>query len=401
VDLSLEDFELKKVAILAALDTRGNAAAEIKNRLQEKGCEAIVIDTGVLGKPQVAADVTRDQVAQAGGKSLAEIQRAAGEGAHQAAAIKVMTRGVEKIVPEMYRSGQFQGIMAVGGSFGTAMGLAAMKLLPVGVPKLILTTVMGGQSVDNKDILMMPLFEDEEKVETCLARAAYAIAGMVEAEAVRQDLPMIGITVLGVTTPGVEKAVALLAEKGYDPVVFHARSEILEELIEQDRMKGIFDFTSFETILLGRERLASAGEKALPQVIVPGALDMLIFPGTRDMLSEEHQSRKTHEHGPMIILVRTNRDEMHKAAKDIAERANNARGPVKIIIPYQGFSSVDRRGHEFFDPDTDYVFAETIKSTVKPEVQIIELDYHINDPEFAEKAVDIFHETFQEASKGG
>lgn len=389
------------VALLVALDTRGELATAVKRRLEEKGCEVIVIDTGVLGKPGLKADVPREEVAEAGGKSLADLVKEAGKGAHQAAAVKVMTKGAEVMVRKLHDQRKFRGIMAAGGSTGTSIGLAVMKLLPIGIPKVVLTTVMGGQSVDNKDILMMPLFDNDDMLEACAARAAYAMAGMMEHAPEDESRPMIGITVLGVTTPGVEKAVELLEERGFDPVVFHARSEILDELIEEDRMKGIFDFTSFETILRGRERLACAGEKALPQVIVPGALDMLIFPGTREMLSEEHQTRPAHEHGPMIILVRTSSEELASAAGDIAERANAAKGPVKIVVPSRGFSSVDREGNDFFDPETDRVFSETVREKVKPGVEVIELDLHINDPEFAQKAVDVFQETFEKASKGG
>jgi uncharacterized protein (UPF0261 family) len=394
---------LKKVALLAALDTRGGLAKSIKRRLQEKGCEAVIMDTGVLGQPEIPASIPREAVADAGGKKLAELIQAAKQGAHQAGAVKVMTRGAEVLAGEFYNGGKFDGIMAMGGTAGTSIALAAMKALPVGVPKLILTTVMGGQSVGNKDIMVMPLKEDAENLERCLAQAAYAMAGILAAQAQikLEPLPMIGITALGVTTAGVEKTLRLLQKKGYDPVVFHARSEILEELIEEDRMEGIIDFTSFETLLLGKERLLSAGKKALPQLIVPGGLDMLILPGTRDTLSEEYSNRSTHEHGPMIILVRTNPDELAKAAQDIADRANAALGPVKIVIPKKGFSSVDREGYPFYSPETDQVFTKVLKTRLKPEIQVFEFDSHVNDEEFAEQVVGIFNRIFSQVRKGG
>lgn len=394
---------MKKVALLAALDTRGGLAKSIKRRLQEKGCEAVIMDTGVLGQPEIPASIPREAVADAGGKKLAELIQAAKQGAHQAGAVKVMTRGAEVLASEFYNGGKFDGIMAMGGTAGTSIALAAMKALPVGVPKLILTTVMGGQSVDNKDIMVMPLKENAENLERCLAQAAYAMAGILAAQAQikLEPLPMIGITALGVTTAGVEKTLRLLQKKGYDPVVFHARSEILEELIEEDRMEGIIDFTSFETLLLGKERLLSAGKKALPQLIVPGGLDMLILPGTRDTLSEEYSNRPTHEHGPMIILVRTNPDELAKAAQDIADRANAALGPVKIVIPKEGFSSVDREGYPFYSPETDQVFTKVLKTRLKPEIQVYEFDSHVNDEEFAEQVVGIFNRIFSQVRKGG
>jgi uncharacterized protein (UPF0261 family) len=390
---------LNKVALISALDTRGKQAETIKLRLEEKDCEVLVVDTGVLGSPEMEADVTRQRVADAGGKSIADLVRAAEEGVHQAGAVKVMSKGVEKLVPELYKQEKFNAIMAAGGSTGTSIALAAMKALPVGVPKLMLTEVIGGQSVDNRDVMLMSLLADDAK--RCLEQAACAMAGMVKSR-VEEDQagPMVGVTALGVTTDGVEHLIKILDQKGYDPVVFHARSEILEELITEGRIKGVVDFTSFETHLRGEERLLSAGEKSMPQVIVPGGLDMLIFPGTADMLSDDHKKRPTHEHGPMIILVRTDRDEVLKAAQAIADRSNAARGPVRIAVPKKGFSSVDKQGHDFFDPETDRVFSDLLKKELKPGAEMTEYDLHVNDPEFAEKAAESFDEIFQQSRAG-
>jgi len=232
-----------------------------------------------------------------------------------------------------------------------------------------------------------------------LASAAGAIVGMVEAEVPGQVKPLIGITALGVTTPAVMKIKPLLEEKGYDPIVFHVDTQVLDELVQEGRISGIIDLTTFEVMIpltyhlpeeLAEGRLSLAGEKGLPQVIVPGGLDMLILTGTKETVPPEYKERILHAHGPDRVLARTNKEEVGKAAKIVARRANRATGPVAIVIPLRGFSSVDAEGQHFFDPVADGAFAQVIKDTVKESVEIVEVDAHINDDEFAKRVVDTY-----------
>ncbi|GAG32133.1 unnamed protein product, partial [marine sediment metagenome] len=203
------------------------------------------------------------------------------------------------------------------------------------------------------------------------------------------------------TTPAVMKIKPLLEERGYDPVVFHSKTQILDELIEEGRISGIIDLTIFEVLIpltfhlpeeLAENRLRLAGEKGLPQVIAPGGLDMLIFPGTKEAIPPEYKDRILHAHGPDTVLARTTRDEVGWAAKIISERANRAAGPVAIVIPLRGFSEVDKEGQHFYDPEADGAFAQVVKDTVRERVDIVEVDAHINHDEFAKKVVDTFDE---------
>ncbi|MEE8374547.1 MAG: Tm-1-like ATP-binding domain-containing protein, partial [Dehalococcoidia bacterium] len=306
----------------------------------------------------------------------------------------------QTIVRGLHAEGKLDGIISLGGSTGTALGTSAMSVLPIGVPKLMVSTGFELQFVGHKDIAMMQTPADilglNSVMRKTLASAAGAIVGMVEAEAEGEVKPLIGISALGVTTPAVMKISPLLREKGYDPIVFHTDTQVLDELVQEDRISGIIDLTTFEVMIplayhlpeeLAEGRLSLAGEKGLPQVIVPGGLDMFIFPGTKETIPPEYQGRTLHAHGPNTVLARTSRDEVEKAAKIIAGRANRAVGPVAIVVPLRGFSAVDREGHHFFDPEADSVFGRVVKDAVKEGIDVVEVDAHINDDEFARAVV--------------
>lgn len=395
----------KTIVIPVTLDTKGEETNYVKEEIERKGHKTIVIDVGVLGKPIIKADIPREEVAQAGGKSLSGLIEAAEKGADRTEGTNTMIKGVEKIVKGLHSAGKLDGIMSLGGSTGTSIGTAAMRALPIGVPKLMVTTWFNAQYVGTKDITMMQTPADilglNSVIRKTLASAAGAIVGMTEAEVPERVKPLIGITALGVTTPAVMKIKPLLEERGYDPVVFHSKTQILDELIEEGRIGGIIDLTIFEVLIplafhlpeeLAENRLRLAGEKGLPQVIAPGGLDMLIFPGTKETIPPEYKDRILHAHGPDTVLARTTRDEVGWAAKIISERANRAAGPVAIVIPLRGFSAVDKEGQHFYDPEADGSFAQVVKDTVRESVDIVEVGAHINHDEFAKKVVDTFDE---------
>jgi uncharacterized protein (UPF0261 family) len=236
-------------------------------------------------------------------------------------------------------------------------------------------------------------------MKQALASAAGAIVGMVEAEVRGPIKPLVGITALGVTTPAVLNVKPVLEKKGYDPLIFHSKTQVLDELVQDGRINGIIDLTTFEVMVpisyhlpesLAEDRLKLAGEKGLPQVIVPGGLDMFIFTGTKETVPEEYKDRPIHVHGPDRVLARTTAEEVAKAAKILAERANRAAGPVAIVIPKRGFSSVDAEGQHFYDPEADGAFTQVVRDTVKSGIEIVEVDAHINDDEFAEKVVEVY-----------
>lgn len=401
----------KTIVMPVTLDTKGEEAKYLKEQIERKGHKTIIIDVGVLGKPAFKADISRVKVARAGGKSLAELIDAARKGADRSEATNVMIEGVKKIVRELHAQGKLDGIISLGGSTGSAIGTSVMSTLPIGVPKFMVSTGFELQFVGAKDITIMQTPADilglNSIMRQTLASAAGAIVGMAEARVREKARPLIGITALGVTTPAVMNIKPLVEKMGYESIVFHSKTPILDELIGDDRISGVIDLTTFEIMIplsfhmpeeMAEGRLGIAGEKGLPQVIVPGGLDMFIFPGTKETVPPEYSERLIHVHGPDTVLVRTTSEEVARAARVLAKRANNAKGPVAIVIPLGGFSSVDAEGQHFYDPQADSTFARVIKDSIKDGVDIIEVNAHINEVKFARKVVDIFDKLLK---KGG
>ena len=393
----------KTIVFPVTLDTKGEEAKYIKAEIEKRGHRVIVLDMGILGIPLFKGDVPREEIARVGGKSLVELNMAAEEGADRTEGTNVMVRGVEKIVKKLYAKKKLDGIISLGGSTGTALGTAAMKVLPIGVPKLMVSTWLFPEAIGAKDITQMQTPADilglNSVMKKTLASAAAAIVGMVEVELPEQIKPLIGITALGVTTPAVMKIRPLLEVKGYDPVVFHSKTQILEELVEEGRISGIIDLTTYEMLspltfsppqAIAENRLELAGKKGIPQVIAPGGLDMLCFRATKETMPVEYKNRTLHVHGPAVVLARTTKDELAKAAKILAERANRAAGPVAIVIPLHGFSAVDKEGQHFYAPDVDEAFAQVVKNTVHERINVVEVDAHINDDEFVERVISVF-----------
>jgi uncharacterized protein (UPF0261 family) len=401
----------KTVVIPVTLDTKGEETLYVKEQIERKGHKTIVIDVGVLGKSLFKADISREKVARAGGRSLRELVEAAKKGADRTEATDVMIEGVKQIVKKLHSEGKLDAIISLGGSTGSAIGTSVMSILPIGVPKLMVSTGFELQFVGAKDITIMQTPADilglNSVMRQTLASAAGAIVGMAEAEVREKAMPLIGMTALGVTTPAVMNMKPFLEKRGYEAIVFHSKTKILDELIAVDRICGIIDLTTFEIMIpisfhlpeeMAEDRLRIAGEKGLPQIIIPGGLDMFIFPGTKESVPPEYAERSLHVHGPDTVLVRTTREEVATAARVLAKRANSAKGPVAIVIPLQGFSAVDKQGQHFYDPQADAAFARVIKDSVKNKVDIIEVNAHINDVRFAKKVVNTYDRLLK---KGG
>ncbi len=405
----------KTIVIVATLDTRGDEVKYLKEIIEKKGHRVIIVDAGVMGKPIIKGDVPREKVAEAGGKSLKELVEAAEKGADRFEATKVMIEGVKKIVADLYSKGKLDGVMSLGGTTAAALGTSGMKVLPIGVPKLLVTTFIDPRSIGDEDIAVMQTPVDlvglNKVVKRTLSNAAGTMIGMVEQEIPEAEKkPLVGMTVLGVTTPCVQKVMSRLEKRGYDSVSFHAKTPMLDRLIKEGNIDAVIDVTSFETVpmvlyppeyismLMGapevrRVRLESANEKALPQIIAPGGLDMHIFPGTGiDQVPSEFKGRAWTMHGPMVVLIRTTKEELEKVGKNIAERANKAKGPVAIIIPLRGFSEASKKGAPLHDPEADRAFIDALKGHVEEKVKVVEVDCHINDDEFADQVVGTFDE---------
>ncbi|MCS7038536.1 MAG: Tm-1-like ATP-binding domain-containing protein [Caldilineales bacterium] len=394
----------KPVVLVGALDTKGAEFQFVRELLQAQGLETILVDFGVLGEPVVPPDIGSDEVARAAGSSLAEL-RSKGD---KTLAMRTMAEGLTRVVGELYAAGRLGGILGMAGSGGTAIATAAMRALPTGVPKLMVSTVAAGDIapyVGTKDITMMPSVVDVAGINRfsrqIYTNAAGAIAGMVrmEAPAAAEDKPLITASMFGNTTPCVNHAKALLEAQGYEVLVFHATGtggRTMESLIEAGYIAANLDITTTEladevcggVLSAGPDRLMAAARRGIPTVLVPGCVDMVNF-WARSTVPERYRDRTLYEWNPNVTLMRTNVEENRRIGEMIAAAANASTGPVAILLPLKGVSQLDSPGGPFWDPEADAACYEAIKAHLKPGIPVIEMDNNINDPAFAEKAVDV------------
>jgi uncharacterized protein (UPF0261 family) len=389
---------LKAILIIATLDTKGHETQYLKNLIESKGHRTLVMDTGILGSPPFKPDISRDEVARAGGKTIENLIRDREKGK----AIQVMAEGSKKITQELCQKGKISGVIGLGGAQGTEIGTSAMRGLSLGLPKLMVSTVASGYAqfgtyVGTKDLLMMHSVVDILGLNAfsrmILSNAAGAIVGMVEAkgEFNRLEKKQIGMTIYGTTTPGCMVAKAYLESKGFEVVAFHPNGtggRAMEEMIEEGILAGVLDMTTHELTdeLLGGlhragpKRLESAGRKGLPQVVVPGSIDFIVT-GPIESLPQEYRNRKYIAHNPSITLVRATLEEMKAIGKLMASKLNEARGPTVVMIPLKGFSYPNREGEPLFDGEGNQAFITSLKENLKG-IRVIEIDAHINDPEF-------------------
>lgn len=394
----------KPVVLVGALDTKGAEFQFVRELLQAQGLETILVDFGVVGEPAVPPDIGSDEVARAAGSSLAEL-RSKGD---KTLAMRTMAEGLTRVVGELYAAGRLGGILGMAGSGGTAIATAAMRALPTGVPKLMVSTVAAGDIapyVGTKDITMMPSVVDVAGINRfsrqIYTNAAGAIAGMVrmEAPAAAEDKPLITASMFGNTTPCVNHAKALLEAQGYEVLVFHATGtggRTMESLIEAGYIAANLDITTTEladevcggVLSAGPDRLMAAARRGIPTVLVPGCVDMVNF-WARSTVPERYRDRTLYEWNPNVTLMRTNVEENRRIGEMIAAAANASTGPVAILLPLKGVSQLDSPGGPFWDPEADAACYEAIKAHLKPGIPVIEMDNNINDPAFAEKAVDV------------
>jgi len=392
----------RTILLVGTLDTKGEEYGYVRDLIRARGHEVLTLDLGVLGEPQIAPDIGADEVARAGGSTLEELRARRDRGT----AVDVMLAGAREIVARLYKEGRFDGVLGLGGGGGTAMVSAAMRVLPVGVPKVLVSTMMSGNTapyVDIKDITMMYSVVDiaglNPLLRRVLANAAGAICGMVEQEVPEvESRPMIAATMFGVTTPCVTAARRLLESAGYDVMVFHATGSggrAMEGLIDDGYFAGVLDVTTTEwcdevvggVLSAGPDRLSAAGRKGIPQVVSVGAVDMVNF-GPMDTVPEKFRGRNLYRHNPSVTLMRTTPAECEEIGRRIAAQLNKAQGPVVLVLPLRGLSMIDAEGQPFHDPEADRVLFDTLRGHVGPNVRVVEVDAHINDPEFAQVLVD-------------
>ncbi|MFN3648179.1 MAG: Tm-1-like ATP-binding domain-containing protein [Armatimonadota bacterium] len=386
------------VALIGALDTKGAEYRFVKEQIEARGHRTLLIDVGVLGDAQIPPDVSREEVARAAGAELSELAARKDRGE----AVAVMSRGAAALLPKLHAEGRFDGVLALGGSGGSSVACAAMRALPLGVPKVMVSTVAGGDVsgyVGVHDIVMIPSIVDVAGLNRIsrgvFARAAGAVCGMVETEVPRgADRPLIAASMFGNTTPAVERARAILEERGYEVLVFHCTGQggrTMEALIDSGQVAGVLDLTTTEwadelvggVFAAGPARLEAAARRGVPAVVAPGCLDMVNF-GAPETVPARFQGRTFYPHNPNVTLMRTDAEENRRLGEIIAGKLNASTGPVTVVLPARGVSMIDSPGGPFWSPEADGALYAALKAGLNPNVEVVELDCNINDPIFAE-----------------
>ena len=383
---------------MGALDTKGDEIAFVRDQILQRGKRVLVIDTGVLGAPTFAADITRDEVAKAGGTTIASLVAESDRG-H---AVTAMMDGTRALVLQLHATGRIEGILGLGGGAGTAVGTAAMRALPLGIPKLMVSTLASSDVrgfVGVKDIVMMPTIVDVSGLNRISRRvfvqAAGAICGMVDARVPEvADKPLVAASMFGNTTKCVEAARAIIEKDGFEVLVFHATGSgglTMEGLIEAGQIAGVLDVTLTEwadelmggVMSAGPTRLDAAAKSGTPAVIAPGCLDMVCFwaPPT---VPEKYRARNIYHHNANITLVRTNIEENQELGRIIAGKLNQSVGPVAVYFPTRGLSVVSSPGGPYHWPEADRALLDSLRQHLRKDIPVHVFDTTINDPTFAQ-----------------
>ena len=385
------------VFLPGTFDTKGTEFAFLKSLLEKQGIHCVCADAGVLNPPSFAPDISREDVFLAAGTTLKKVLLEKNRGE----AVEAAAKGLAKIALDLFNQGKIHGVLGMGGSAGTTLGTSAMRALPFGIPKIMVSTLASGQVrpfVGVKDITMMHSVVDISglnRISTkVLSNAAHAMAGMLNAPAINStsEKTLLAATMFGVTTPCVELGRNILEQSGREVLVFHATGTgglTMESFIRDGLIKGVLDITTTELadelvggiLSAGNERLTAAGIMGIPQVISVGALDMVNF-GPMDTVPEKFRSRRLYAHNSNVTLMRTTPEENDLLGKEIALKANAAKGPTAIIFPLHGISALDASGQPFWWPQANQALRESLKLWLSPDVEYIEMDLHINDPAF-------------------
>lgn len=401
----------KKAVLIGTLDTKGLEFKFIKDILEKSGVETIVVDTGVLSEPLFKPDISSEEVARAGGSSLDELREKNDRGE----AVAVMTAGIAQVVDKLVTEGSVGGIFGMGGTAGTTVGAAAMKGAPIGIPKLLVSTVASGNTrpyVGVKDVMMMYSVVDiaglNKLSRTILRNAANAMSGMIKdvdnGTADGEDKVMLGMTMFGVTTPCATRVREILEAKGYDVLVFHATGTgglAMEELIQSGFIKGVVDITTTELadhlvggiFSAGPSRLEGAGKAGIPQIVSVGALDMVNF-GPPETVPQQFKDRLFYQHNPTTTLMRTTVKENEKLGQMLSEKLNQSSSPAIVVFPKGGVSLLDTPGKAFEGTEERKALYDAIKENLKADIPMIETEKDINDPETAELIANQFIQMF-------
>jgi uncharacterized protein (UPF0261 family) len=405
----------KTICLIGAFDSKGQEYAFMREHILSRGHRVLTVNTGVLGSTALfPIDVEGDRVAGLGGGNLEQLRKKKDRGE----AMQIMCAGAAVTIKSLYDEGKFDGIIGMGGTGGTTVVTSAMRALPVGVPKVCLSTVASGDVsayVGTKDVTMIPSIVDVAGINRIsrimFSHAVGAICGMVETDIpkVKEEKPVITVSMFGNTTPCVNACMKELSQKGYEVLVFHATGtggKIMESLVGEGLVDAVLDITTTEwadTICggvfdAGPERLDAPGQTGIPHLIVPGCVDMANFGAPDTVPTKFREAKRTfYEWNPSVTLMRTNKEENEKMGKIFAEKANAAKAPVAFLIPLRGVSMLDADGQPFWDPEADRAMFDAIKANVKRGIPVVEMNNNINEPEFAAKAVEMMLDLIRQA----
>lgn len=419
------------VLLIGTLDTKGREIAYCRDKIRALGADALVLDSGILGEPlDIVADISRAECAIAAGTTIDELRRAGTRGK----AVEIMERGVRAVTVKLYEQGKIHGVLCLGGAEGAVLGAYAMRALPVGVPKVIVTPIASGrrhygQLMGTKDIFVVHSVIDILGINP-ISRAVFdnacgAVVGMTKIkdkgergkheQAISSLSPSsflphpsryVAVTMLGNTTQAVMHIKDILAEHGYESIIFHSNGvggPAMEELAAQGMFVGVIDFTTDELSdqLVGgfhgggEERLEKVGALGIPQVVVPGCIDFTVH-GRRDQVPEKFKDRPAYYHNPEFTLIRLTQDEEVQIARIMAGKLNGAQGPVVVMVPTQGLSIPNIPGGVFWNPAADAAFREELRNNLREEIPYLELEAHINDRAFSQAVADEFLELMGE-----
>lgn len=398
---------LPDVVIVGTLDTKGEEVGFLKDQISRQGCATLIIDVGILHPPSISADISREEVAVAGGESLADLLR----NGDRRLAVQTMTNGAARIAKTLLERGRLSGIISVGGGTGTHIGTGVMRALPLKVPKLMVSTVasrdMSGL-IGTKNITMMHSVIDilglNPLSRKILEHAASAIVGMANnSSEIRSDRPIVGLTSFGFVTQGAMLVKQMLENQGYHVAPFHANGTggmAMEDLVEQGLISGVLDFALHEFAdqlyggycgAIGPGRLEAAGRMGIPQLIVPGGLDCIVLEfDSLETMPLQVRGRKVFWYD-FRSGVRTVKNDLLKLADVIAAKLNKSTGPTKVLIPLKGWSEADEVAGPLYDPEMNTIFTSQLKRLISRDIEVLEVDAHINEPGFAEIAVSEFH----------
>jgi len=397
----------KTILIIGTFDTKEEVILFCRDRIEEKGYNVLLMDTGILRDPTVSPDIDRFQVAKAGGVDDLRGLVAKGD---KGICIQAMIDGAAVEAARQYKTGAFQGVLGVGGAQGTAICCSAMQNLPTGVPKVMVSTVASGHAtfgpfVGTKDITLMHSVADIQGLNflmrMILSNATGAICGMVEGfqeESARSGKRAVALSMLGTTTRGALRAKELLESAGFEVVAFHQNGTggiAMEDLIRENAFQGVLDLNLHEIgdryygglhAAIRPDRLEAAGSLGIPQVVAPGSINYVVL-GPLEELPPEVRARKYIVHNPTLTLVRLTPEELREVGRITAEKLNLSRGPTRVFIPLRGFCDPDREGFPHWEPEGNDAFIASLEKGLRPDIPLVKLDAHINEQGFIDPVV--------------